>query len=67
MFGAITHAQYTLTLLKKVSCGYMTFYNKDSKSAELLGYGQRLVSGWKPVQEKEPIPDCLKHEKGLRC
>ena len=65
MFGAVSHAQFVMTLLKRVQVGHITIYNKECKTALKLGYGLRIVGGWSPEHAKDPMPECLKHEKGL--
>ena len=61
-FGALSHAQFVMVVLKRVQTGYITIFNRESSTALALGYGLRVVSGYLLKDKKAALPECLAHE-----
>jgi hypothetical protein len=61
-FGALSHAQFVMVVLKRVQTGYVTIFNRESSTALALGYGLRVVSGYLLKDKKAALPECLAHE-----
>jgi hypothetical protein len=61
-FGALSHAQFVMVVLKRVQNGYITIYNRESSTALTLGYGLRVVTGYILKDKKASLPECLSHE-----
>jgi hypothetical protein len=61
-FGALSHAQFVMVMLKRVQAGYITIFSRESSTALALGYGLRVVSGYQRKDKKAALPECLAHE-----
>ena len=70
MYGCVSHSRYVMMILSRVRCDSLCISLHESDTAEKLGYGLRLQSGYSLPERKRgkpppKYPDCLWHERDL--